>query len=102
VRHYEHNATASSNGTLPTIGTLNRNFAATRIKKNLHIADHDIRHDFADDDLDRAQRRGKQVLHVPLSRSRVMASAVMMIIVIVKITPMSPGTMLYWVMFSGL
>ena len=39
---------------------------------------------------------------VPLSRSRVMASAVMMTIVIVRITPISPGTMLYWVMFSGL
>ena len=39
---------------------------------------------------------------VPRSRSRVMASAVMMIIVIVSITPMRPGTMLYCVMFSGL
>ena len=39
---------------------------------------------------------------VPRSRSRVMASAVIMIIVIVSITPIKPGTMLYWVMFSGL
>ena len=39
---------------------------------------------------------------VPRSRSRVMAKPVMMIIVIVSITPMSPGTMLYCVMFSGL
>ena len=39
---------------------------------------------------------------VPRSRSRVMASPVMMIIVIVSITPIRPGTMLYCVMFSGL
>ncbi len=39
---------------------------------------------------------------VPRSRSRVIASAVMTTIVIVRTTPMSPGTMLYWVMFSGL
>ena len=39
---------------------------------------------------------------VPRSRSRVMASAVMIIIVMVSITPMRPGTMLYWVLFSGL
>ena len=39
---------------------------------------------------------------VPRSRSRVMARAVMITIVIVSTTPMRPGTTLYWVMFSGL
>ena len=39
---------------------------------------------------------------VPRSRSRVMASAVIMTIVMVSTTPMSPGTMLYCVMASGL
>ena len=39
---------------------------------------------------------------VPRSRSRVMASAVIITIVIVSITPIRPGTMLYCVMFSGL
>ncbi len=39
---------------------------------------------------------------VPRSRSRVMARPVIMIIVMVRITPMRPGTMLYWVMISGL
>ena len=39
---------------------------------------------------------------VPRSTSRVTANAVIMIIVIVRITPISPGTMLYWVMPSGL
>jgi hypothetical protein len=39
---------------------------------------------------------------VPRSRSRVIAIEVIMIIVIVSTTPMSPGTMLYWVMPSGL
>ncbi len=39
---------------------------------------------------------------VPRSRSRVIASAVMITMVIVSTTPMSPGTTLYWVMFSGL
>ncbi len=39
---------------------------------------------------------------VPRSRSRVIASAVIMIIVIVRTTPIRPGTMLYWVIASGL
>ena len=39
---------------------------------------------------------------VPRSRSRVMASPVIMIIVMVRITPIRPGTMLYWVITSGL
>ena len=39
---------------------------------------------------------------VPRSRSRVMARPVIITIVMVKITPMSPGTMLYWVTTSGL
>ena len=39
---------------------------------------------------------------VPRSRSRVTAREVMMINVMVSTTPMSPGTMLNWVMPSGL
>ena len=39
---------------------------------------------------------------VPRSRSRVMASAVIITIVIVSTTPMRPGTMLYCVIASGL
>jgi hypothetical protein len=39
---------------------------------------------------------------VPRSISRVTASAVNIVIVMVKITPRRPGTMLYWVMPSGL
>ena len=39
---------------------------------------------------------------VPRSRSRVTASEVMMTIVMVRTTPISPGTMLYCVMPSGL
>ena len=38
---------------------------------------------------------------VPRSRSRVMARPVIMIIVMVRITPMRPGTMLYWVIDLG-
>ena len=39
---------------------------------------------------------------VPRSRSRVMPRPVIMIIVIVRTTPIRPGTMLYWVIPSGL
>ncbi len=39
---------------------------------------------------------------VPRSRSRVIASPVIITIVIVRITPISPGTMLYCVIASGL
>ena len=39
---------------------------------------------------------------VPRSRSRVTASAVMITMVMVSITPIRPGTMLYWVVASGL
>ena len=39
---------------------------------------------------------------VPRSRSRVMASAVITTMVMVSTTPIRPGTMLYWVMPSGL
>ena len=39
---------------------------------------------------------------VPVSRSRVMASPVMSTIVMVSTTPISPGTMLYCVIASGL
>ncbi len=39
---------------------------------------------------------------VPRSRSRVMARPVIITSVIVRITPMSPGTMLYCVSDSGL
>ncbi len=39
---------------------------------------------------------------VPRSRSRVIASAVIMTMVMVSTTPISPGTMLYCVMASGL
>ena len=39
---------------------------------------------------------------VPRSRSRVIASAVMITMVMVSTTPMRPGTMLYWVMPSSL
>ena len=39
---------------------------------------------------------------MPRSRSRVMAKPVIMTMVIVSTTPISPGTMLYWVMASGL
>ena len=39
---------------------------------------------------------------VPRSRSRVIAKPVIMTIVIVRTTPIRPGTMLYCVMASGL
>jgi len=39
---------------------------------------------------------------VPRSRSRVIASPVIITIVIVRMTPISPGTMLCWAMPSGL
>ncbi|MNL25684.1 hypothetical protein D3C87_1471720 [compost metagenome] len=39
---------------------------------------------------------------VPRSRSRVIARPVIITIVMVRITPIRPGTMLYWVMPSGL
>ena len=39
---------------------------------------------------------------VPRSRSRVMARAVMITIVMVNTTPSSPDTTLYWVTISGL
>ena len=39
---------------------------------------------------------------VPRSISRVTASAVNIIMVMVSTTPSRPGTMLYWVMPSGL
>ena len=39
---------------------------------------------------------------VPRSRSRVIARPVIMTIVIVRITPINPGTMLYCVTASGL
>ncbi len=39
---------------------------------------------------------------VPRSRSRVIASPVIKTMVMVRTTPISPGTMLYWVILSGL
>ncbi len=40
--------------------------------------------------------------YVPRSRSRVSAIEVISTIVIVRMMPRRPGTMLYWVMISGL
>ena len=38
-------------------------FRRQQNQKYLHIADRDVRHDFADDDFARMHRRGEQVFH---------------------------------------
>ena len=71
-------------------------------ERHLDQADQDVGHDLAGHHLDRQRRRGEQVLEraaLALARHR---EAVISTIVIVRITPISPGTMLYAVMPSGL
>jgi hypothetical protein len=68
----------------------------------LEVADQDVGDDLAEHDLRGARRGGEQVFHGAPFALRVMATAVMMTMVMVSTTPSRPGTMLYWVMPSGL
>ena len=62
---------ASNSGTLPTIGTSNRNCAASRIKNDLDVSDQNVGNDLADHHLDRAASAWKAGF--PWCRARVRA-----------------------------
>jgi hypothetical protein len=87
---------------LPTMGTSKRNLAAGEDHDHLDVAHHDVWTILPS--ITSSGRTGvaSRFSMVPRSRSRVIAMEVIITSVMVSTTPMSPGTMLYWVMPSGL
>ena len=87
---------------LPIIGTWKRKLRRDENQPDLDVADQDVGNDFADSTSSGRVGMERRFSIVPRSRSRVIARPVIMIMVMVRTTPIRPGTMLYCVMTSGL
>ena len=84
------------------MGTWKRNLAAIRISAHLDVAHDDVGNDLADQHLGGRAGMESRFSMVPLSCSRVMASAVMTTMVMVRTTPGARARCCIRVMASGL